>query len=126
MWVLYSLYEEEDRIYTQNDLVSMWFYPKQTINYAVSSLLRNGWIFLEQLSGGRNRKAIHLTQEGEKICREKILPLMLAEESSLAHMSPEEQTLLLKLNEKQLANLEKEIERMYQVNNSHLEKFFQS
>lgn len=56
IWVLYTLYEDENATYTQNDLVCMWFYPKQTINYTVSSLVKNGWIELEQLAGGRNRK----------------------------------------------------------------------
>lgn len=112
VWVLYSLYEDEEKTYTQNDLVSMWFYPKQTVNYTVNSLVKNGWIYLEQLPGGRNRKAIRLTQKGEEICEEKILPLMLAEERSLACMSKEEQALLLKLTEKQFTNLEEEIEKI--------------
>lgn len=109
IWVLYTLYEEENVTYTQNDLVSMWFYPKQTINYTVNSLVKNEWITLEQLSGGRNRKALRLTKEGEQICKEKILPLMLAEENSLIRMTEEEQDLLLKLNAKQLSYLEEEI-----------------
>lgn len=110
IWVLYSLYEDEEKIYTQNDLVSMWSFSKQTINYTVNSLIKNGWITLEQLSGGRNRKAIHLTAEGEEVCREKILPLMLAEEKSLARMSEEEQILLLQLTKKQLSYLQEEID----------------
>lgn len=109
IWVLYTLYEDEHATYTQNDLVCMWFYPKQTINYTVSSLVKNGWIELEQLAGGRNRKAIRLTKEGKHICDEKILPLMLAEENALAHMTEEEQILLLKLMKKHFTNFEEEI-----------------
>ena len=40
LWVLYSLYEDEEKTYTQNDFVSMWFYPKQTVNYTVSGLVK--------------------------------------------------------------------------------------
>lgn len=112
IWVLYTLYEDENATYTQNDLVCMWFYPKQTINYTVSSLVKNGWIELEQLAGGRNRKAIRLTKEGERICEEKILPLMLAEENALAHMTEEEQMLLLKLMKKHYTNFEEEIQKI--------------
>lgn len=111
-WVLYTLYEEEDKVYTQNDLVSLWSFPKQTVNYAVSGLIKNGWIKLEQLPGGRNRKAVLLTEEGERICEEKILPLMLAEERSLLGLTEEEQELLLRLNQKQCAAFEKEIEQL--------------
>lgn len=111
-WVLYTLYEEENRIYTQNDLVSLWSFPKQTVNYAVNGLVENGWLRLEQLPGGRNRKAVLLTEEGERICEKLILPLMLAEERSLLELSEEEQSLLFRLTRKQSAAFEKEIARL--------------
>lgn len=111
-WVLYTLYEEEDIVYTQNDLVSMWSYPKQTLNYAVGRMVESGWIRLEQLPGGRNRKAVVLTEEGERFCAENILPLMLAEERSLLVLTAEERELLLRLNEKQCAAFEQEINRL--------------
>lgn len=111
-WVLYTLYEEENVVYTQNDLVSMWSYPKQTLNYAVSGMVKNGWIRLEQLPGGRNRKAVVLTEKGKRICDEKILPLMLAEERSLLVLTPEEREMLLRLNEKQSLAFEQEIDRL--------------
>lgn len=112
IWVLYTLYEVEDKIYTQNDLVSLWSFPKQTVNYAVSGLVKNGWIRLEQLPGGRNRKAVLLTKEGEQICEEKILPLMLAEERSLLGLTEEEQELLLQLYQKQCSAFEQEIAQL--------------
>lgn len=112
IWVLYTLYEVENKIYTQNDLVSLWSFPKQTVNYAVSGLVKNGWLRLEQLPGGRNRKAVLLTEEGERICEEKILPLMLAEEQSLLGLTEEEQELLLRLNQKQCAAFEEEIAQL--------------
>lgn len=111
-WVLYTLYEEENRIYTQNDLVSLWSFPKQTLNYAVSGLVKSGWVKLEQLPGGRNRKAVLLTEEGERICAEKILPLMLAEERSLLGLTEEEQELLLRLYQKQCDAFEAEIQKL--------------
>lgn len=111
-WVLYTLYEEENVVYTQNDLVSMWSFPKQTLNYAVSGMVKNGLIRLEQLPGGRNRKAVVLTEKGKRICDEKILPLMLAEERSLLVLTPEEREMLLRLNEKQSLAFEQEIDRL--------------
>ena len=58
VWILYGLYEDTEQILTQNDLVSTWFYPKQTINYTVNALVKRGWIKLEQLPVARNSKAI--------------------------------------------------------------------
>ena len=111
-WVLYTLYEEESRTYTQNDLVSMWSFPKQTINYTVSKLAGNGWVSLKQLPGGRNRKAILLTEEGRRTCEEKVLPLMLAEEQSLKRLTETERNMLLQLIQKQYACFEDEIKKI--------------
>lgn len=112
IWVLYTLYEEEDTIYTQNDLVSMWFCPKQTVNYTVNSLCKKGLIELRQLPGARNRKALYLTEEGKHVCDEKIAPLVKAEEISLSRLTEEEQKLLLQLTEKQCIYFEEEIEKI--------------
>lgn len=109
VWVLYALYADGDEIYTQNDLVSMWSYPKQTINYAVSFLVKQGFVSLSQLSGSRNSKAISLTEEGRRLCDEKIRPLVLAEERSLSRLGEDAQQLLLKLTERQCTYFEEEI-----------------
>lgn len=68
IWVLYSLYEDEEKTYTQNDLVSMWFYPKQTVNYTVNSLVKNGWIYLEQLA---EKQLANFEEELERIVSSK-------------------------------------------------------
>lgn len=111
IWILYTLCESADKVFTQNDLVSMWSFPKQTINYTVNSLVKKGWVSLEQLPGARNSKAVCLTQEGQCICREKILPLMDAEERSLKRMTEEERTLLLELTQKQCMYFEEEVRK---------------
>lgn len=112
MWVLYALYEEQDEVFTQNDLVSMWFYPKQTINYTVNSLVKNGWVKLEHLAGARNSKAVRLTEEGIRVCDEKIRPLMEAEEQSINRLSEKQQELLLYLNSIQCAYFEEEMKKI--------------
>lgn len=112
VWVLYGLYEDTEQVLTQNDLVSAWFYPKQTINYTVSTLVKNGWVRLEQLPVAGNSKAVLLTEDGKRICREKILPLMQAEENSLSRMTEEERELLLRLTRKQFSYFEEEIKKI--------------
>ena len=112
VWILYGLYEDTEQILTQNDLVSTWFYPKQTINYTVNALAKKGWVKLEQLPVARNSKAILLTEEGRRICEEKMLPLMQAEENSLSRMTEEERELLLRLAQKQMTYFEEEIQKI--------------
>lgn len=120
IWVLYTLYEEKNAVYTQNDLVSMWFLPKQTINYTVNCFVKSGWVKLEQLQGSRNSKAVILTEEGRHICEEKIRPLMIAEERSIQKLSENEQELLLKLSEKQCSYFEEEINKIIGDNKKKL------
>lgn len=112
VWILYGLYEDTERIVTQNDLVSTWFYPKQTINYTVGTLVQRGLVELRQLPVARNSKAVLLTEEGKRFCEERILPLMQAEERSLSRMTEEEQEQLLRLSKKQLAYFEEEIQKI--------------
>ena len=117
MWVLYTLYEAtldpgNEKQYTQNELVSTWYYPKQTINYAVMGLSKKGFVTLEQRPGSGNSKTILLTPEGTKFCTDKILPLMQAEEHSFSRMTEEEQELLLQLSRKKCAYLDEEIRQI--------------
>lgn len=113
MWVLYTICgAAENQTYTQNDLVSMWCYPKQTVNYAVSGLVKNGLVKLEQLPGVRNGKAVCLTEEGRCVCEEKIFPLIEAENRSIKRMTEEERMLLLKLTDMQCKYFEEEITKV--------------
>lgn len=114
MWVLYTLYEatldpNSEKKYTQNELVATWYYPKQTINYTVTGLVKKGFVTLEQRPGSGNSKTILLTPEGKAFCTDKILPLMQAEEHSFSRMTEEEQALLLQLTRKKCAYLDEEI-----------------
>lgn len=112
VWVLYGLYENTERVFTQNDLVSTWFYPKQTVNYTVNTLVKKGWVRLEQLPVVGNSKAVLLTEEGKRVCAERIRPLMLAEENTLCRMTQEEQAQFLRLSRKRLAIFEEEIQKI--------------
>lgn len=73
LWVLYSLWETETPL-TQNNICALWMYPKQTINFTISGLLKKGYVTLEQQPGAGNSKAVRLTSEGEALCRKIIAP----------------------------------------------------
>lgn len=100
MWTLYALVESDTPL-TQNDIVSMWMYPKQTVNFTISGLVKKGYVYLEQLSGGRNHKAIYLTESGKKLCDEVIRPLIELEERSLLQLTETERQQIAFLCEKQ-------------------------
>ena len=65
-WILYVLCES-DKVYTQNHIADLWHFPRQSINSAVSSLVKQGYVSLEKLSAG-NSKAIKLTEDGREFC----------------------------------------------------------
>lgn len=111
LWTLYVICETEEPL-TQNELASVWCYPKQTINFTISGLVKKGYVELKPISGARNSKAICLTEEGRAFCEINIQPLIEAEERSLKRLSPEERELLVRLNEKQCDYFEEEIRNL--------------
>ena len=103
-WILYSICRTEKPL-SQFELCNMLSCSKQTINSAVSSLVRLDYIRLEADSAGSKRKEIHLTPSGKAFCRKYILPLIKAEEESFAAFSAEEREAALSFLRRMLAAL---------------------
>ena len=108
LWVLYSLWESEAPL-TQNDICALWMYPKQTINFTITGLVKKGYVQLEQRPGARSGKAVKLTPTGTALCRAVIAPLLEAEERSLSQLTEPARKLLVDLSEKQCTCFEREI-----------------
>ena len=113
-WILYSLCESDD-IYTQNALSETWSLPKQTVNSAISSLVRSGYICLRPIASARNSKAVVLTDEGMELCRHTVIPILEAEERALSRMSDEERRLFLSLSDKQYQLTEEEFQQTFKT-----------
>ncbi len=65
MWILYCV-SDDSAVFTQQDLCRRCYFPKQTVNTALNSLIKSGHARLEPISGTRNSKRIILT-ENEKV-----------------------------------------------------------
>ena len=111
LWVLYSLWETETPM-TQNDIASIWMYPKQTINFTISGLVKKGCVQLEQRSGARSGKTVKLTAEGTALCEKVIVPLMEAEERSLSRLTDAERHTLISLSGKQCLSFEQSLQAL--------------
>lgn len=98
LWVLYSL----------------WMYPKQTINFTISGLVKKGLVQLEQRPGARSGKAVRLTAAGEAFCHKAITPLLMAEERSLLQLADSDRRTLVALSEKQCIFFERELQGLLQ------------
>ncbi|PHP52519.1 MarR family winged helix-turn-helix transcriptional regulator [Actinomyces ruminis] len=71
MWVLYFIRTAETPL-TQHELIELMMFPKQTINSAVSSLVRRGYLRLEPIPGTHNCKHVQLTPAGEAFVRSTV------------------------------------------------------
>lgn len=110
-WLLYSLLEHGCPC-TQKYLHEAWYYPPQTINSALKSLEKRTIIRLELISGSRKNKRIVLTPKGEMLVKEKIIPLVCAEERSFERLDKQQRNSLLEITQKHVSLLEEEINKI--------------
>lgn len=110
-WVLYFLYEQEGPC-AQKDLCEAWFYAPQTINSALKSLEKRGFITLELAPKSRKNKQILFTEAGETLIKEKIVPLVQAEERSFERLDEQKCMQLLSITQEHIELLEEEINRI--------------
>lgn len=89
MWVLYLVSETDDDL-TQQDLCKQSFYAKQTINTAINSLVKNGFVELIPIPGTRNHKKVHLTDAGRALVESKINRLKIAEQNAYGKLTEAE------------------------------------
>lgn len=96
LWTLYCLSDPETP-HTQNDIAQRVGVPKQTIHSAVSRLIQDGYVYLEQLPVARNNKQLLLTEKGKAFCRQYIAPVLAAEERAFNRLSESEQETYLRI-----------------------------
>lgn len=110
-WLMYSLYEKGGPC-TQPELCEAWFFAPQTINSALKSLEKQGLIALDLAPNSRKNKQFFFTEAGEKLAKEKIAPLVQAEEQSFFRLDEQERNALLAITQKHINVLEEEINRI--------------
>lgn len=112
--IFYCLYEE-NQVYTQNSIAMRMGVPKQTINSAINKLLRDGYIYLEQMPVPRNSKQILMTQKGKQFCEKYIAPVVNAEKNAFSRLSEAEREAYLsigiKFNRFMVEEMEQLLER---------------
>lgn len=107
-WVLYTLLVFEGE-YSQQNICEIWSLPKQTINSGITSLTKKGYVFLEAVPGTRNRKTIHLTEEGKRFGENTVMRVYEAEQKALSQISEQELQACIKLLGKYTAFFSEEV-----------------
>ena len=105
---VWSMLLTTDKEYSQQDLCELLFLSKQTINSIISGLIKKGYIFLEHVSGTRNRKVIRLSDEGRSYGEKNIMWIFEAEQHAMEDTDPHEIGALISMLEKYINNLKKE------------------
>ena len=111
MWVLYLVSENEDDL-TQQDLCKQSFYAKQTINTAINSLVKNGFIELIPIPGTRNHKNVHLTDTGRELVMGTTNRLKIAEQNAYGKLTEKELQAYLDITSRLTGYLREETEKL--------------
>lgn len=94
--ILYTIAELGDGC-SQKEICGQASVSKQTINSSIRKLEKGGIIRLEKGNRGRELH-IRLTETGKQTMREKIYPIMEAEDRAFIHMAAEERAEFLRLS----------------------------
>ena len=94
-WILYMI-RESGEDFTQNRICSEIHIPKQTVNSALSSLLKDGFIYLEQMSDRRSKKII-LTDKGKALAESTVDTVIEAECKAFSGLETDERKELIGL-----------------------------
>lgn len=89
---------------TQSNICRLTGIPKQTVNSAVRKLERSGILYLEE--EGRKNKILRLTEAGQALVEEKVMPMMRAEQAIFAAWPEDERQALLRLTRKYLQDFQ--------------------
>ncbi len=87
-WILYMI-RESGEDFTQNRICSEIHIPKQTVNSALYSLIKDGYICLEQMSDRRSKKII-LTDKGKALAESTVDTVIEAECEAFAGLEASE------------------------------------
>lgn len=90
-WIWYALIIMENEC-SQQDICAAWSLSKQTVNTIITNLTKKGFVFLEVIPGTRNRKLIHLTDEGRKYGESIVLPIYQAEQAAFDQLTQQDRT----------------------------------
>ena len=115
MWVLYNIYLAEDSI-TQQELCRQCFFAKQTVNTAITGLVKKGYVELESIAGTRNHKRILLTEKGKELADGTVKLLIEAEDKAYDVLSSEELEAYLDMTKRLTVSLHEETENLKGIN----------
>ena len=98
LMVLEEIYELGDGC-TQKQISDDTHYPKQSVNLVIKAFLKDGILELRELPENRKNKGITLTERGQQLCTEVIVPLLQREKQAMEVIGETERQALVQLLE---------------------------
>ena len=111
LWILYLVSESSGDM-TQQDLCRQNCFAKQTINTAVNSLVKNGFLERIPIPGTRNHKKLSLTPAGWELANRTTGNLKKAEEAAYGRFTEAELQAYLDVKRRLTAYLREETEKL--------------
>lgn len=112
-WLLYTLYNSSEP-QTQNRLCMEWNLPKQTMNSAVASMVKQGLLELEPAPGRYSGKLLHLTPAGRELAAKTAKPVYSAEQAALEQLGMAEAEHFVRLGQEHLNAIRTEFNKILQ------------
>ena len=109
MHILYTVVMAQGPMYPA-EIARLSGLSRQTVNSALRGLERQGVLYLET-GTGRNRP-VRLTQAGEALCRERVAPLVAAEEAVWSGWPEADRGAYLRLSQRYLEDLRAQVEAL--------------
>ena len=103
------------------ELQELMMFPKQTINSAVTGLVKRGYIELEMIPGTRNRKKIILTKSGKAFAEGNVGKMIAAETRAISDMGEKKMKQYIRLHDEYFALLEEKFEKEGLIENGSSE-----
>lgn len=110
LWIIYVVRGNE--ICTQKDLVEQLYHPKQSINSALRSLEKDGYVVLEPLDNDHRCKRICLTEKGTTLAVNTADKIIDAERLAFSSLADSEREMFLNLFERLSSELDKEMQNI--------------
>ena len=112
-WVMFSVCWKQEKI-SQSDLCAENYFPKQTINSAVTKLLKQEFVTLIASDDNKKRKLIKLTTQGVAFCKQYVEPIFEVERESFRQCDRDEIDQMLSTMKKQLNFMKEKTENLWQ------------
>ena len=88
-----------DKLITQNYLSELFPIPEETIHSAIVSLIKKGYVYLEDKMAACEGKGLRLTEDGTAFCQNKIAPVLIGEKNAFSQLTEEERNNLISLSQ---------------------------